>query len=481
VVPRPQSRFPFLAAGRIWLAAVLLWLCGVLPAGALHAPDGIPISPKTRVGGFGALPAGRLPLREQFGSINAPGKWGCGYEIVSGRREWKLYGPDAKGKYATQNGTGCLDAVSPYLSLFNPLISDYRGDILAEVTNGVVRWNPARPTGYGAVPGYRPVALGSGADISLASAWRGHWPDITGYYNLGLRLYDPVAGMWLSYDSVVDPNNPNGCSAFGGDPINGFDSDGRCVENAGLKALGGAFHFLFSASYEEDAQPMDEQIAATYDANYKYYGNSSLYALNATFNPAVSTELNAGETFGGMGLNYNDSGQTLSYAQQVDAGGSSILGVGQTAAAATMIYGAGTLAYSQVSQLSSSWVTPGTQVIDDGWVEQLQQQQQTGPAPQAPLTVDPGTLRLPPTRAEGADPFKLSQQMQQYGDSTEGMPPIQVTQGLNGEMMINDGVTRATRISTYNQINTTVNQVPVIVIEQTAQDFSHLPTVGGPK
>jgi hypothetical protein len=56
-----------------------------------------------------------------------------------------------------------------------------------------------------------------------------------------------------------------------------------------------------------------------------------------------------------------------------------------------------------------------------------------------------------------------------------------VTQGLNGEMMINDGVTRATRISTYNQINTTVNQVPVIVIEQTAQDFSHLPTVGGPK
>jgi len=228
VVPRPQSRFPFLAAGRIWLAAVLLWLCGVLPAGALHAPDGIPISPKTRVGGFGALPAGRLPLREQFGSINAPGKWGCGYEIVSGRREWKLYGPDANGKYGTQNGVGCLDGVSPYLSLFNPVISDFRGNILGEVTNGVVTWFASRPTGYGAVPGYRPVALGSGADIAHSSTWRGRWPDITGYYNLGLRLYDPVAGMWLSYDSVVDPHNPNGCSAFGGDPINGFDSDGRC-------------------------------------------------------------------------------------------------------------------------------------------------------------------------------------------------------------------------------------------------------------
>ena len=106
------------------------------------------------------------------------------------------------------------------------------------------------------------------------------------------------------------------------------------------------------------------------------------------------------------------------------------------------------------------------------------------PSPKAscpPTQVNPGTLRLPPTRSSGADPFKLSQQMKQYGSSTEGMPPIQVTQDQNGEMMINDGVTRASRIDTYNQMNSTVNSVPVMVIEQTSQNLSTLPTVAKPQ
>jgi len=54
------------------------------------------------------------------------------------------------------------------------------------------------------------------------------------------------------------------------------------------------------------------------------------------------------------------------------------------------------------------------------------------------LRVNPAELRLPPTRIEGADPFKLANQIRQYGTSTEGMPAIQVTRGANGEMMIND-------------------------------------------
>jgi RHS repeat-associated protein len=141
--------------------------------------------------------------------------------------EWKLYGPDLSGTYGGLNGVGGLDAVSPYLNTFNPVISDYRGNILGEATNGAVAWNPSRPTGYGTVPGYRPPALGHGADIVLASTWRGRWPDVTGYYNLGLRLYDPVAGMWLSYDSTWNARDPNYLTFAGGDPINGFDSDGR--------------------------------------------------------------------------------------------------------------------------------------------------------------------------------------------------------------------------------------------------------------
>jgi RHS repeat-associated protein len=116
--------------------------------------------------------------------------------------------------------------------LFYPVISDYRGNILGVVTNGVVSWTPARPTGFGAVPGYRPVALGSGASIAMSSAWRGRWVDITGYHQLGLRPYDPVSGRWLTYDSVWNERDPNAYTFCGGDPVNGFDSNGKCVENA---------------------------------------------------------------------------------------------------------------------------------------------------------------------------------------------------------------------------------------------------------
>ena len=146
--------------------------------------------------------------------------------------EWKLYGPELNGQYGGMNGTGGFDAVSPGASVFNPTISDLRGNILAVVTNGVVSWNPARPTGFGAVPGYRPVPLGYGASISLSSVWRGRWVDITGYYNVGLRPYDPVSGRWLTYDSVWNESDPNYYTFCGGDPINGFDSDGRCIEGA---------------------------------------------------------------------------------------------------------------------------------------------------------------------------------------------------------------------------------------------------------
>lgn len=140
---------------------------------------------------------------------------------------WKLYGPDWRGRYGSMNGTAALDGFSPYLNLFYPVITSLRGDILAEVTNSVTAWLPTRTTGYGAVPGYRPMALEAGADIIQASAWRGRWADITGLYNIGLRPYDPVAGRWLTYDSLWNEQDPNYFTFCGGDPINSFDSDGR--------------------------------------------------------------------------------------------------------------------------------------------------------------------------------------------------------------------------------------------------------------
>ena len=231
---------------------------------------------------------------------------------------WKLYGPDLDGTYGGENGTGGLDGVSPYLNTFNPVISDERGNILAEVTNGVVSWNPARPTGYGAVPGYRPAAFANGADLAQSSAWRGREVDITGLYNIGTRPFDPVSGRWLTYDSAWNSGDPDGYTfCAGGDPINYFDPDGRfgkavltkigtgiegaVMENAtqqryddamqmvGLPIFGKQVTQQYQEIANENRAYLDARQAdfnANVDATYHYYGNSALLTANAFFNPS---------------------------------------------------------------------------------------------------------------------------------------------------------------------------------------------------
>jgi hypothetical protein len=63
------------------------------------------------------------------------------------------------------------------------------------------------------------------------------------------------------------------------------------------------------------------------------------------------------------------------------------------------------------------------------------------------LDVDPATLRLPTSRRTGADPLRLHQQIARFGSTTIGMPTIEVSRGTDGELVINNGVTRATRIA----------------------------------
>lgn len=77
------------------------------------------------------------------------------------KSEWKLYGPDLNGSYGGLNGVGGFDAVSPGLNQFDPTVSDARGNVLGyyDPLQGNVQWTSGRPTGYGAVPDYRPAAL----------------------------------------------------------------------------------------------------------------------------------------------------------------------------------------------------------------------------------------------------------------------------------------------------------------------------------
>ena len=69
--------------------------------------------------------------------------------------------------------------------------------------------------------------------------------------------------------------------------------------------------------------------------------------------------------------------------------------------------------------------------------------------PREYLQVDPGRLHLPSSRIAGVDHMKLHHQVTKFGTSVDGMPPVEVKRGIDGELVIYDGVTRATRVAKY--------------------------------
>jgi len=149
-----------------------------------------------------------------------------------GTTTWKLCGPDLNGRYGGLNGMGGFEGVGQDLGQFQALVADARGNILGSVNNnGAVVWTVARPTGYGAVPGYRPPSLGHGGDLVTSSAWRGRYEDIIGTVNLGARYYRPSSGGFESYDPTWNGRDPSFLTFAGGDPIDYFDPDGRCFES----------------------------------------------------------------------------------------------------------------------------------------------------------------------------------------------------------------------------------------------------------
>jgi hypothetical protein len=88
--------------------------------------------------------------------------------------------------------------------------------------------------------------------------------------------------------------------------------------------------------------------------------------------------------------------------------------------------------------------------------------------------VDPRTLRVPSSRPMGADPIKLQRQIARFGASSDGMPPPWVYEGLDGELVIFNGVTRATRIAKLAP----GTLLRVEVIGRMHATFRHLPTIG---
>ncbi len=138
------------------------------------------------------------------------------------------------------NGIGGFEGVSLIHDVFVPLVADANGDLLAEYATNGFSWYPSRVTGYGAVPGYRPLPLGGGANVQRSSALRGKWSDITGYIWMGARYYVPETGSWLSYEPIWNDRDPSGFTYCGGDPINRTDSDGRCSNPSQLNGTSAA-------------------------------------------------------------------------------------------------------------------------------------------------------------------------------------------------------------------------------------------------
>jgi hypothetical protein len=87
--------------------------------------------------------------------------------------------------------------------------------------------------------------------------------------------------------------------------------------------------------------------------------------------------------------------------------------------------------------------------------------------------VDPSELQLPPSRASGADPWTLHEEIRQYGSSKDGMPPLFVYEDPDSVLEISDGVTRATRIAKLAPGET----VPVVVIGHYRRSRANSPCV----
>ncbi len=91
--------------------------------------------------------------------------------------------------------------------------------------------------------------------------------------------------------------------------------------------------------------------------------------------------------------------------------------------------------------------------------------------PRVFLDVDPRTLRVRYADQSGADPYKLQVQIARFKDSMVGMPPIVVYRGSDGELLLYDGLTRASRIAKLRP----GTLVHVEVIEDKRRSYGNFP------
>lgn len=89
------------------------------------------------------------------------------------------------------------------------------------------------------------------------------------------------------------------------------------------------------------------------------------------------------------------------------------------------------------------------------------------------VDIDPRNLRLPSLMA-AASPYKLQRQIIQFGASMVAMPPPWVYESTDGELVVYNGVTRATRIAKLSP----GTLIRVQVIDKLKHSGATLPKLG---
>ncbi len=244
---------------------------------------------------------------------------------IGGKTTWKICGPDLNGAYGAMNGTGGLDGLVDEFGIFSPVIADARGNVHGkyDTHNANMQWNASRPTGYGAVPEYRPVALADNGDLAVASAWNGRWADLSGLYWLGARYYDPVSGSFVSCDPLGHNGEPNLYGFCDGDPVNYFDPDGRLGKPAWSSPYSSISDYMlpspanewFSSTVMAPIEQLKSDLAYNNSFVGAYHQTQAQMAMawnmpaTPTWGEAFSSALNFTPLVGGVKM-YLESGFT---------------------------------------------------------------------------------------------------------------------------------------------------------------------------
>jgi len=228
---------------------------------------------------------------------------------VNGAKAWKVYGPDLDGVYGSLQGTGGLEAIISEAAGTVGIINDAFGNTVASVSGATATWNRTPVGGYGPIPGGEALLLDGTYTLAEVTAWRSHRLDPTGLYYLGARYYDPGSGRFISADPLGHGASLTLYDYADGDPVNGFDPDGRVASKYANKQIGraegiGSFAWdtiasLPALAYHSNPATIPEKVGAVWNFAQNPYGavQSSVgnvaSSLKSTWS-TIQTEWNSG-------------------------------------------------------------------------------------------------------------------------------------------------------------------------------------------